>query len=142
MMELDLQPDSGKLRQFGLVCLGGFGFLGLLVAWKTGAFEEPGKWTVPVTLWVVATMAHVLGLFAPNVLKPLYQLLTLVGFPIGFIVANLLLMFVFFLLITPLALWFRIIGRDELKIRWSSKIRPSWVDVPAPRDIDSYFQQF
>lgn len=142
MIALDLQPDTRKLRQFGWISLVGFGFLGLLVAWKTGTFQEPGKWTAPVVLWVLATAAPVLGMVAPKLLKPAYQLLTLLGWPIGLLVGNLLLLLVFFLLITPIALWFRIIGRDELKIRWSPADAPSWVNVPAARNIDSYFRQF
>lgn len=142
MIEIDLQPDTRKLRQFGWICLGGFGLLGVIVALKTGAFREPGQWTVPVVLWVLATVAPVMGFVAPKGLKPVYQLLTLLSYPIGQLIGNLLLLLIFLLLITPMALWFRIIGRDELKIRRSSAFPPCWINYPAPRGLDSYFRQF
>ena len=142
MIEIDLQPDTRKLRQFGWICLGGFGLLGLIVALKTGAFQEIGKWTVPVALWVLATAAPVMGFVAPKGLKPVYQLLTLLSYPIGQLIGNLLLLLIFLLLFTPVALWFRIIRRDELKIRRPSAFPPSWMSYPDPRGMDSYFRQF
>lgn len=142
MIDLDLKPDLKKLRQFGWICLAGFGIIGLVVAWKIGAFEEPGKWTIPAVLWTLAAICPLLSLAAPRALTPIYLLLTLLAFPIGLIISNLVLLLFFFLLITPIALFFRLTGRDELNLKWALKAPSYWINCPIPRGADSYYRQF
>lgn len=142
MIELDLKPDTRKLRQFGLICLGGFGLIGLVVALKMGAFEEPGKWTIPTVLWALALICPILSFLAPKGLTPIYLILTLIAFPIGIILSNVILILFFLLMITPIALWFRVIGRDELKIKKASPKSSYWIKFPAGRGPESYYRQF
>lgn len=142
MIELDLRPDTNKLRQFGYICFFGFGLFGLLVAHKTGAWEEPGKWTIPAVLWGLAVLCPILSLTAPISLTPLYIALMIIAFPIGLIISNLLLLIIFFLLFTPLALWFRMMGRDELKLKRLPEVSSYWIRYRSPADVESYFRQF
>ena len=135
MNELDLKPDTRKLRQFGLICLGGFGLIGLVVALKMGAFEEPGKWTIPTVLWALALICPILSFLAPKGLTPIYLILTLIAFPIGLIISNVILILFFLLMITP-------IGRDELKIKKASPKSSYWIKFPAGRGPESYYRQF
>lgn len=141
MIEIDLRPDSKKLRQFGYICFFGFGLFGLLVAHRMGAWEEPGKWTVPGVLWGLAVLCPILGLAAPKALNPLYVALMIIAFPIGWIISNAALLFIFLLIFTPLGLWFKVIGRDELKRKWSSE-SSYWIRYRSPAVAESYYRQF
>jgi hypothetical protein len=142
MIELDLKPDIKKLRQFGWICLVGFGVIGLVIAKKTGAFEEPDKWMVPGIFWVLAIICPIIGMIAPRGLVPIYLLLTLIAFPIGLVISNVLLFVIFALLITPLALWFKLVGRDELLRKWPAEGDSYWIKSKAPGGAASYYRQF
>jgi hypothetical protein len=143
MIQLDLNPDSKKLRQFGWVCLVGFGVIGLFIARRTGAFEENGTISiVPLVLFGLAIVCPILGMISSVLLKPIYVLLTLIAFPIGLIVSNTILVLFYILIITPIALFFRIIGRDELNLKPATK-RPSyWEDAEGSSDMKRYYKQF
>lgn len=142
MIELDLRPDRKKLQQFGWICLGGFGVIGGLIAIKTGAFGTDGSLHLPVIFWSLALICPAIGSVAPVGLKPLYVLMTLLAFPIGLVVSNVILLLIFLLLITPLALWFRCIGRDELNRKWSREASSYWIKSPESRGPESYYRQF
>jgi uncharacterized YccA/Bax inhibitor family protein len=142
MIDLDLRPDTKKLRQFGYIGFFGFGIFGLLVAHKTGAWEEPGKWTIPFLLWGLAALCPILSLTAPKILTPLYIGLMIIAFPIGLIISNLVLLVIFSLFFIPLALWFRMVGRDELNRKWSPETSSYWIRYRSPADVESYYRQF
>lgn len=142
MIPIDLKPDEKKLREFGWISLGGFALIGLLIALKTNAFETPGKWTIPGIFFGLALLCPLLGTIAPKLLRPIYVSLTLLAFPIGFVVSNLILFLIYFCIFTPFAIWFRIIGRDGLHRKRSSPVSTYWIQCDPSRSVKSYFRQF
>jgi hypothetical protein len=68
--------------------------------------------------------------------------LSVVAFPIGFVVAYVILGVLFFVLITPLGLAFRLIGRDPLKRRFEPEVPTYWEPSGPARSMESYFKQF
>ena len=61
------------------------------------------------------------------------------AFPIGWTVSKIVLGAVFLLVFTPVALVFRLTGRDALQLRRGSG-RSYWTGKPAP-SVESYFRQ-
>lgn len=59
----------------------------------------------------------VVAILVPKVLRPLNYLWYGLGLILGRIVSPILLGIIFMLMITPIALMMRILGRDELKIK-------------------------
>lgn len=82
----------------------------------------------------------VLALTAPIVLKPLLKVWLAVGHVLGTLNTWLLLALAFFLLITPLALVFRMIGRDTLKLR--AEPAPSYWTSREEHTFSSFKDQF
>lgn len=142
MNGVDWHPNREKLRQFGWIALGCFAVLGWIVAWRAGSFSETGRWTVSLGLWGLALVVWLCGLLAPRLLRPLYILLSALAYPIGVVVSNLALVVVFALFIVPLALWFRLIGRDELCRDWQAPDPSFWRKSDPPRDSVSYYRPF
>ena len=99
------------LRQFGLLCMalaGGISTLRLARGQST-----------PAT-WIAAALAVILGLLGiakPRALRWLFVAGLYVALPIGWLVSHALLAIIFFGLVTPTALVFRLIGRDRLRLR-------------------------
>jgi hypothetical protein len=122
------------LRQFAalwLVLLGG------AALWRWLAL---GETRTAIVLGVLSLTVGVAGLIVPAVVRPLFVGLTVVTFPIGWVVSRAIVVALFAVIVTPLALVFRLTGRDALHLR--RKNRDSyWAPKPPPRGLESYFRQ-
>ena len=143
MIEIDFKPSDQKLRQFGWFGLFGFGIIGIIIAYKTRVFQESKQWTTPSILWGLAIISPIFSLIFPKGLLPIYLFLTLIAIPIGFIISNLILIIIFYFMITPISLCFKIMGRDELRKRIKVSQNPShWIRCIPPKEAKSYYRQF
>lgn len=137
MIKINWHPGEVMLRQFGWISLAGFGLLASVAWFKFGS--QP----VAITFCGLAVVAPVLGMVNPRLLKFLYIGLSLITFPIGIVVSNLVLLLIFLLVFTPLALIFRLIGRDELRLRLDRAAPTYWRKYdPERRSPASYYRPF
>jgi hypothetical protein len=66
----------------------------------------------------------------------------MVAFPVGWVVSQIMLALMFYVVITPMALFFRVRGRDLLH-RAPSRGRESfWTAKSLPKDLRRYFRQY
>ena len=104
-------PSDRMLRQFAglsLVIFGG------IAAWRAYNGTVDG-WTIG---WAAAAvLIGGIGLVAPRAIRPVYQAWMVAAFPIGWTVSKVVLGAVLYLVFTPVALVFRLLGRDALKLR-------------------------
>ena len=145
MIDINLKPDQKILKQFGLICLVGFMMLGGLVFWRSGLFGlEFGAAAKPVaySLWGIAGLSGLFSLVAPRANLPLYVGLTVLTYPIGYVVSHVIMGIIFFGMLTPLALIFRLIGRDALHRRFDQRSKSYWEDSKPAKDPRRYFRQF
>lgn len=122
------------LRQFAVLCLLVFALLGYWQGWSRGN---------AATGWVFAVLAVVLGLGGlawPQLVRPVFAGLSAITFPIGWVLSHVLLALLYFGLFTPLALLFRLIGRDALALRRRVDRPTYWATKPMPTDLKSYFR--
>ena len=66
---------------------------------------------------VAGVVIGVLGLVRPSAIRPIYAGWMIAAFPIGWTVSRLMVLLMFFVVFTPVALIFRMIGRDALQLR-------------------------
>lgn len=145
MVEINWQPDERTLRQFGWIALGGFALVALL-AWNEwlvfsaglGSAREP----VAGTLLGLGVLSAFFSLVAPKANKPIFLGLTLLSYPIGFVLSYVIMGFLFYGLITPVGLVFRLIGKDPLNRRFEPQATTYWTEPRPRRGKDSYFRQF
>jgi hypothetical protein len=99
----------GSERNFGLVIAAA---LSLVLGWRYA------HGVAPHLIWlVVIALLLACALFAPKVLAPLNKLWFALGLALGKIVAPLVMAAIFFLILTPIALWRRLHGHDTLGLR-------------------------
>ena len=72
----------------------------------------------------------------------MYVGLTLLALPVGYLVSYLAMGALFYLLITPLGLFFRIIGRDPLQRRFRKEAASYWIPLGPGPPRERYFRQF
>jgi hypothetical protein len=141
-MLLNLNPSPRQLRQFA----GAGVVLMPLAAWMLsgrplGAEWQPLHSALVGGLFTLGVAFVALSFFAPRTLRPIFIAASLAAFPIGFVVGEILLAAIYFLVFTPVACVFRLIGRDALERKIDRSASTYWRAKPQPRDVASYFRQ-
>ena len=135
MMSLNWDPTRSVLRQFAAL-----GFLVLAAMAATGHYR--GGSPTRVALLAAAAVALALaGWLRPAMLRLPYVLLTLAVRPLGIVMSHVILLILFYGIITPLGLVARLFSRDPLALRWDDRVRSYWRDRPPPRGPSSYLRQ-
>ena len=143
LVEINWTPTDRVLRDFGFIAAGVFGLVALSMSqhWLWFAHRD----AAPMFVWIaagVAAFSLVASLAMPRANRPLYVGLTLVSFPIGFVMSHLIMATLFFLVLTPVAVVMRIIGRDPLQRRSPKTTASYWSRVEPTRAKSQYFRQF
>lgn len=103
------------------------------------------QWTEPGALawpWLIAaTTLLSIALLRPLLLSPAYRAWMKFGHGLSIVNTYVLLAIVFFVLITPLALFFRLIGRDALNRKFTQS-RSYWVKQDKAWPAESFKNQF
>ena len=137
VLDLDLKPASRALRVFGIAAAVVFGGGGAL-AWHFG-------WIGPPLVYVafgIAAVSLIAALAWPAANRPLYVVLSILAWPIGLVLSYVVLGSLFFLVLTPVGLLFRLLGRDALCLRSSRAGDTYWVPHEPPTSLERYFRQF
>src|SRR2546423_13132768 len=117
-----LKTEPRDLRKFGLMVGGVFSLLGLWFLYRHKAhypyFLCPGILLVG------------LGLIVPKSLKHVYIAWMALAFALGLVVSTALLTVFFYLVVTPIGLAARCLGKDFLARKWNPKAESYWL----PRD--------
>jgi predicted LPLAT superfamily acyltransferase len=81
----------------------------------------------------------------PRMLWPVYAAMTILGVCISFVITPVILATIYFGLFTPLALFFRLRGRDPMQRRFEPDAATYWLphrDVTRPRAPASYLRLY
>jgi hypothetical protein len=127
-------PPPKLLRQFAGLWLVVFVGLAGWRAWH----GDTGAWTVG--LGVAGLIVGLLGLVQPMAVRWVFTGWMIAAFPIGWTVSRIVLAAMFYLIFTPVAVVFRLMGRDPLHLRRGDG-RSHWSAKPTPADSETYFRQ-
>jgi hypothetical protein len=134
--DIPFRPDQKMLRQFGILCLV---FFGGIAAWRG---VTRGVDTTVIVLAVLAVVLGSIGLARPAWLRPIFVAWIVAAFPIGWIISHVMLIAMYYLVITPIGLIFRVSGRDALRIRPQAGASTYWQPKAQAAGPERYFQQF
>ncbi len=123
------------LRQFAVLWIL---FLGVL-ACRAGFGRE--SWMLASILAGLGLSWGLAGLFSPEAIRPIFIGLTAISLPIGWVVSNIILLALFFGVVTPIGLIFRLVGRDALALRRQPGKESYWLPLAPVTDIKRYFRQ-
>ena len=119
-------------RSFGLVFFFVFLIIGLWPLLDGGQFKI---WSLFFSLLFL-----VLGLMNSKLLTPINLLWTKFGILLGNIFAPIVMSFIFFLVVTPIGLLMRIMGRDLLRTKYNKSGKSYW--IKREKRITKMNQQF
>ncbi len=146
LMEINWNPDRGHLRSFGWICIVAFGALGTWTYFRHSLFTvsmaDATARNLASAFWILAAVCGVLAATAPGLLRVLYVGMTAAAFPIGFVVSHLVFGILFYLVVTPVGLVMKLIGRDALCRKFDPSAATYWIRRPSTTDVRRYFRQF
>ena len=129
----DIPMTQQALRKFGLTLGIAFGILGGFLAWR-------GRGTWPYFLGA-SGFFFLFGLVLPNALKPFQKVWMTAALLMGWVMSRVILIALFFLVITPIGLILRLAGKDLLDIRMGVQ-RESYWTPHRTRSKEDYENQF
>ena len=136
----ELPAEPRDLRKFSLTV--GVAFV---VLWAALAYVVPyllGKGRDLPILWQIGVGLAILGSLAPVVVKPLFYAWMTMALALGFVMTRVLLTIFFFLVLTPVALIFRLIGRDALHRKLDRDAPSYWIKKQYLIEDRSRFEKF
>ena len=136
MLELNLNPSDRVLRQFAAAWLVA---LGIIAAEQWLVRSHP---RAAALVLVAAILGGVTGLLWPRAIRWLFVGCTVVAFPIGWVLSQVMLLVLFLAVITPIALLLRLQGRDRLLRKRTAGQTSYWKPKPTPQDTRRYLRQY
>lgn len=136
LLEIHRNPSRRELSWFGLLVLLFFGLVGGLVLWRSGSM------TAAVTIWSIGGGLALLYYAVRPLRLAMFRGWMVAAYPIGFVVSHLVLAMVFFLVITPIGLVMRLVGRDPMTRKFDRSADSYWIRRNPEARSERYFRQF
>ena len=136
MIDIDLHPTNRVLQQFAVAWLVALGILG------GNQWLVRGNARAGLALVAVAVVVGLAGLLRPRAVRWIFIACTVAAFPIGWVVSQVMLLVLFVGVITPIALLFKLQGRDRLSRRRNPGQQSYWKPKAAARDVRRYLRQY
>jgi hypothetical protein len=133
LVEINWNPSNRQLRQFGFTCL----ILLPLIGWFWNAST-----TVIGVLFTAGAIIVALSYLMPTAAKGLFLGLILLTAPLGMIVGELAMLAIYFFIFVPIAVGFRLIGRDALQRKIDKSAGSYWQAKREPTDVSSYYRRY
>jgi hypothetical protein len=146
LIELNLNPERKQLRVFG--ACGCFVFAAIAFWFHLGATEADFPFEVSharvarVVFGIFSAYCLVSILLAPALLRPLFVALSLLVFPFGLVASVFVLAMIYFGVLFPIAMVFRVLGRDSLHRTMDREASTYWVERSTEKDVKRYYRQF
>ena len=111
-------------RSFGIV----FFIVFLLIA------LYPLTYSQDIRIWsvIISLIFFVLGLFNSKILTPLNKLWFKFGIFLGKIISPIIMAIIFFLVVTPIGLLMRLLGKDLINLKYNNN-KSYWIEKKGPK---------
>lgn len=138
LVSISWKPSEKELKAFGRSLLIGFSIIGLVLYFY---FELPNT---AVGIFALGVLAFFLSYFSPRLAMIIYYPWMGISMVMGTIVSTLIVAFIYFVLLTPVGLLFKLIGRDPLSRKFDKDASTYWEEASSSKsnDIEPYEEQF
>jgi hypothetical protein len=137
LIKLNTDATTNQLRVFSAAVLPLFGLIVSAILYYR--FQQT---IAPLAIITTCAVAGCIGLVKPSLIRPLYVGWMYAAYPIGWLIGHILLAVVFFVVLTPIGLIMRLLGRDPLQREFETNKPTYWEPLEQPTDIGRYFRQF
>ena len=112
-------------RSFGIVFFIVFLFIALY----------PITYSENIRIWslIISFIFIILGLLNSKILTPLNKLWFKFGVILGKIISPIIMGIIFFLVVTPIGLIMKVLGKDLLRLKYNKKDNTYWIEKNGPK---------
>jgi hypothetical protein len=144
MLEINTNPSPKDLKWFGVGTGGALGVLGAILWLKTSVLFGMGSSPTLASkvVWGLAIVFPILYYSVPALRRPLYVGFMVGVFPIGWVVSNVILAATYYLVVTPIGLALRLLGKDPMERTLRPDAGTYWTERRTGDDPAGYFKQF
>jgi hypothetical protein len=114
----------GSNRSFGIV----FFIVFLLIS----IYPLTNNESIRIWSLIISLIFFILGIINSNLLSPLNKLWFKLGIFLGKIFSPIIMGIIFFLVVTPIGLFMRLIGKDVLNLKYSD-YKSYWIEKNGPK---------
>jgi Saxitoxin biosynthesis operon protein SxtJ len=136
MLDINLHPNKRVLRQFAAA------WLVVLSGLAANQWLMRGNARIAAALLAIAVLVGAAGLVRPRAVRWLFVSSTIAAFPIGWVVSQVMLFVLFIGVMTPVALMFRLRGRDRLSRKPTPGKTSYWKPKITTEDMGRYLRQY
>lgn len=136
LIEINTNPSQRELKQFAFAWLVFFLLIAGLMHWREAS--GPAVWA----LVLLAILVPAIGCLWRPVLRLTYLGMASLAYPIGFVISHLILMLVYYLIMTPTGLILRLTHRGFFPKKPDPEIGSYWTAKTRTRKADDYFKQY
>lgn len=137
IIDVNWNPNRKDLRTFGIGALVATSILSVLLHFKKGL---PINWAVAIVAF--GLIIFISTMILPKLAKIIYVVMVAVAFPIGMVLSFVLMALFYYLILTPIGLVFRLMGRDLLDLKYRKTAHSYWIKRRPPKSLKRYFHQF
>lgn len=130
-----IKSGDAELREFGVTMAAILVVIGDVALWRGRPFA--------LYLIAVGIILGAAGMLAPRALKPLQKAWMALGLVLGFFVSRVIMAVLFYVVITPIGLIMKLLGKDVLDERIDKGRASYWHEIPpGPKPKTSYENQY
>ena len=124
-LKVDNNTKISSNRSFGIV----FFVVFLLIA------LYPITYSGDIRIWslIISFIFIILGLLNSKILTPLNKLWFKFGVILGKMISPIIMGIIFFLVVTPIGLIMKVLGKDLLRLKFNKKDNTYWIEKNGPK---------
>ena len=86
-------------------------------------------------LWalIISLIFLILGIIDSKILTPLNKIWFKFGIFLGRIISPLIMGLIFFLVVTPIGIFMRILGKDLINLKFKKNVKSYWIEKTGPK---------
>jgi len=131
----NIKSGRSELRKFGIT-------IGIVLGLLGGFFLWRGK-TYYSTFFIISILFLFLGLVLPVLLKPIQKIWMVLAILMGWFMTRIILIILFYLIVTPIGLLARLFGKDFLNTKFNKNPDSYWISKKTITfDKRNYENQF
>ena len=128
-----LKGGEKELKAFGITLTAAFGLIACLMIWRGRPFVLP---------FILSIVFLLPAIFVPEILKVAYKPWMAFAFTLGFVMTRVMLVVLFYLVISPVSLIAKCFGKKFLDLSWKQNQPSYWTRREAQKDRLNYERQF
>jgi hypothetical protein len=140
--EVNWKPDNTAKRKFAVSLIIGFPCIALFFFLVGGLMHKGWNPAILYQVGGIGALAGVTFYVIPVLAGPVYLIWYAVACSIGLVVSNVLLVGMFYLVLTPIGLLLRVLGRDPMQKQPDKGAKSYWQPAEQTKDPRRYYRQY